>query len=61
MVNLNLNNLETAGQCSQNIFAYGLSHEGRRFEQRAEQRTFEKIVYHMPLILTPPSTVMVIF
>ena len=36
---------------------------GRGFEQRAEERTFKKIVYHMPLILThpPPPIVMVIF
>ena len=33
-----------SAQCSQNIFAYDFPHEGRGFEQRAEQRTFEKIV-----------------
>ena len=32
------------GQCSQNVFAYDLPHEGRVFEQKAVQRTFEKIV-----------------
>ena len=48
-------------QCSQNIFAYGFPHDGRGFEQRTEQRTFEKIVYYMLLIQTPPPSVMVIF
>ena len=32
------------GQYSQNVFAYDLPHEGRVFEQKAVQRTFEKIV-----------------
>ena len=39
----------------------GGDHEGRGFEQRAEQETFEKIAYYMPIILTPPPTVKVIF
>ena len=29
---------------------------GRGFEQSAEQRSFDKIVYYMPLMLTPPPT-----
>ena len=29
--------------------------------KKAEQRTFEKIVYYILLILTPPRTVIVIF
>ena len=53
---------EYTDQCSQNIFAHGFPHElGEGIKQRAEQKTFEKIVYYMPLILTPPPTVMVIF
>ena len=54
--------IHTIPQGFHKLFAYGCicPDRGREFEKKERQRTFEKIILYIQLILTPPPKVIVV-